>query len=87
VSLTDSTFLQSYIQTFSHSDDLQIQGIVFVLTSFLLLLFSLFGSSDEKLHHDCMALVQLIQIYGLSRIRPFPFQLDFYNFLYGFSHY
>ena len=34
-----------------------------------------------------MILIQLIQIYGLSRIRPYPFELDFYHFLTGFSHY
>lgn len=34
-----------------------------------------------------MVIIQLIQIYGLSRIRPFPFELDFYHFLSGFSHF
>lgn len=32
-----------------------------------------------------MAFIQLIQIIGLSRIRPFPFEFDFYNTLKGFS--
>ena len=32
-----------------------------------------------------MAFVQLIQIIGLSRIRPFPFDFSFYNAIRGFS--
>lgn len=87
VSLTNPTFLSSYIQTFSQTNLIQAQGISFILLSFLLLLLSLFAASDVNINNDCMALVQLIQIYGLSRIRPFPFELDFYNFIYGFSHY
>lgn len=79
--------MYSYIQTFSQNNSLQAQGITFVLFSFLLLLFSLFAASDLALNHQCMNFVQLIQIYGLSRIRPFPFSLDFYNFIFGFSHY
>ena len=79
--------MYSYIQTFSQDAGLQAEGITFVLFSFVLLLVSAFATQNLKLQNQCMDLVQLIQIYGLSRIRPLPLSQDFYNLIYGFSHY
>lgn len=87
MTLNNPTFMYSYIQTFSSTTGNQAEGITFIVLSFILLLTSLIATKDENLINDCMSLIQLIQIYGLTRIRPFPFELDFYNILTGFSHY
>jgi hypothetical protein len=87
VNLNTPTFIQSYLAIFSQQLNLQAEGISFVLISLILLLCAIFLIKDVWLIHECMAFVQLVQIIGLSRVRPFPFQFDFYNTLLGFSYY
>ena len=65
---------------------LESEGIIFILLSSLLFVGSLF-LKDKKLSAECMALVSMVQLFGLSRVRDIGLDFNYYSSLTGFSFY
>lgn len=84
VLLNNPTFLNSYYDFFSFNNSLQIEGIVFVLLSFVLFLCSI-PLRNKKLTAECLAFIGMIQIFGLARVRGGPYDFEFFDSLKGYS--
>ena len=86
MSLSNSAFLNSYYQAFRPSWYLLVEGIVFIILSLILFVASLF-LRNRKLTAECLALVSMVQLFGLSRVRDAPYDFDLTGVLEGFSYY
>ena len=86
MSLSSPAYLNTYYSVFSTSLNLQIEGMVFTGISLLLFLSSLFLKS-ARVSAECMSLVSMVQIFGLARVKDFPFSFEYYNSLVGYSFY
>lgn len=86
ISLQNPVFLDSYYRAFVEDNSKQIEGIVFIIFSTLLLFLSLF-LHKEKLTFSMLLFVQTVQIIGLLRVKALPIVLQIYNVLVGFSYY
>ena len=84
VSFNTPAFLNSYYEFFSSNNSLQIEGIVFVLLSFVLFLCSI-PLKNKKLVAECLAFIGMVQIFGLARVRGASYDFEFFDSLKGYS--